>query len=79
MPQPNDFPVQITLDGTTSTVMARPKDFKTGSKGAFVFGRVIDSTGLQYQMTGNLVIIGSNPNKGASVKGKKPSSARASV
>jgi hypothetical protein len=76
---PGDFPVQVVLNGVTSVLTARPKTFSTGSKGAMLFGRVTDVDGVQHQMTGNLVIIGSNPNKVATVKGKKPSTARASV
>jgi hypothetical protein len=41
-------------------VYGKAKTFKTGSKGYFVFGKVL-LNGKRYQLTGNLVEIGSKP------------------
>ena len=50
----------MTVDGKQSVVTAKPKDFKTGSRGYFVFGKVMVGD-KRYQMSGNLVEIGSKP------------------
>ena len=55
----------VLLDGDTNRMLgeveAKDKSFKTGSRGYFMHGKVTVN-GKRYQVSGNLVEIGSKPN-----------------
>ena len=53
-----DKTIIIVTDGKENAVSARPKNFKTGSRGFYVWGKVLMG-GKKYQLSGNLVEIGS--------------------
>lgn len=54
--------------GTFGELIADAKDFATGSCGFFVSGKLTNpKSGARYQVTANVVLIGSGPEK----KGKK--------
>jgi len=55
-----DKTINIVVDGSTSTVYARAKTFKTGSIGFYVFGKVFVNN-EKYQLIGNLVKVHSKP------------------
>lgn len=53
----------VTVNG--QPLLAGPVEFSSGSVGYFATGKVADpETGKSYQVTANIVEIGSNPNKG---------------
>lgn len=52
----------IDVDGQKGTLTLRTRDFKTGSKGFMVFGKIIID-GKRYQVMGNVVEIGSRPKE----------------
>jgi len=52
----------MSLDGVPSySLSSKPKTFKSGSKGYYVWGKAVDSEGKRYQVICNLVEIGSKP------------------
>ena len=54
--------VSVSLDGVPSTnLYSKPKTFKSGSKGYYVWGKAVDQEGRKYQVICNLVEIGSKP------------------
>jgi len=54
--------VSISLDGVpSSTLYVREKQFNSGSRGYYVWGKAMDSEGKRYQVICNLVEIGSKP------------------
>jgi len=54
--------VSISLDGVPSTdLYSKPKTFKSGSRGYYVWGKAVDQEGRRYQVICNLVEIGSKP------------------
>jgi len=54
--------VSMSLDGVPSAnLYSKPKAFKSGSRGYYVWGKATDSEGKRYQVICNLVEIGSKP------------------
>lgn len=51
--------VTVSMDGNTSVMSVKPKEFKTGSRGFYVWGKVVAPDGKRYQVGMNLVEIGS--------------------
>ena len=53
----------ISLDGVPSrSLYSKPKTFRGGSTGYYVWGKAVDGEGRRYQVICNLVEIGSKPN-----------------
>ena len=50
--------VSINIDGNQYSLSMKPKTFKTGSKGFYVWGKASDKEGKRYQISGNIVEIG---------------------
>jgi len=46
-------------DELVGKIVAKPKKFKTGSKGLYGFGKISDCNGNLYQVACNMTIIGS--------------------
>ena len=56
--------VSISLDGVpSSTLYVKEKQFNSGSRGYYVWGKATDSEGKRYQVICNLVEIGSKPDR----------------
>ena len=51
--------ISINIDGNQFSLNMKPKTFKTGSKGFYVWGKATDKLGKKYQISGNIVEIGS--------------------
>jgi len=51
--------VTVGIDGEDFEMDFKPKRFRTGSRGYYVWGKVRDSEGKRYQVIMNLVEIGS--------------------
>ena len=56
------IPIADNNGQTFGTVVAGKKDFSTGSTGYYASGRIINpASGLPYQVTMSIVLIGSKP------------------
>jgi hypothetical protein len=53
----------LRIDGAEVTVPLNPKQFSTGSTGAFWQGKVDGADGRRYQTQVTLTLIGSKPSK----------------
>ena len=53
--------VQVSLDGHPCELDVKPKTFSTGSRGYYAWGKGKDADGTRYQITMNIVEIGSKP------------------
>ncbi len=51
--------VTIEVGGRVETIIAEAKQFKTGSRGFYGQGKIKDSDGRRFQVTVNIVEIGS--------------------
>jgi hypothetical protein len=51
--------VTIEVAGGTGTIMAEPKDFRTGSRGFYGQGKIQGTDGRRFQVGINIVEIGS--------------------
>jgi len=51
----------LTLEILQKNLFSKAKTFKTGSKGHYVHGKVVDKDGTVFQMNANVVQIGSKP------------------
>ncbi len=51
--------ITIEVPGGAETIVAEPKQFKTGSRGFYGQGKVQASDGRRYQVSVNIVEIGS--------------------
>ena len=51
--------VTIEVAGATETIIAEPKQFRTGSRGFYGQGKVQAADGRRFQVTINIVEIGS--------------------
>lgn len=51
--------VTIEVGGRVATITAEAKQFKTGSRGFYGQGKIEDSDGRRFQVTVNIVEIGS--------------------
>ena len=56
--------VTMSLDGVPSySLYSKPKTFKSGSRGYYVWGKAEDGEGKRYQVICNLVEIGSKKDR----------------
>ena len=55
--------VDVVINGRTFPLRLKPKDFSTGSKGFYAWGKAQTSDGTRFQVGMNLVEIGSK-NRG---------------
>ncbi len=55
--------VTIEVAGVTDTITAEPKQFKTGSQGFYGSGKIKGEDGRRFQVTINIVQIGSKPQR----------------
>ena len=53
--------VTVEVAGGSGTIMAEPRQFKTGSRGFYGQGKVQGADGRRYQVSVNVVEIGSKP------------------
>lgn len=53
--------VTIEVAGGTATLLAEPRTFKTGSRGFYGQGKVQGTDGRRFQVSVNIVEIGSKP------------------
>jgi hypothetical protein len=62
--------VVVFLNGKKETFLLKEKEFGSGSKGFNANGKFSDESGKRYQLSANIVEIGTKPKK--EEKGKKP-------
>jgi hypothetical protein len=53
--------VTVEVAGGTATLLAEPRTFKTGSRGFYGQGKVQGTDGRRFQVSVNIVEIGSKP------------------
>ena len=56
--------VAFDLGGPVEALVGSEREFKTGSRGYFVSGKVNGTDGKRYQVSCNIVEIGSKPKDG---------------
>ena len=55
--------IKVLLNGREFILIGKKKEYKTGSRGYFIFGKVEDRDGKRYQIAGNMIEIGSKAFK----------------
>lgn len=55
--------ITIEVAGGVSTIVAEPKEFKTGSRGFYGQGKVQAADGRRFQVNVNIVEIGTKPKQ----------------
>lgn len=61
LPQDATATITVEVDGGTVTLNGKAREFSTGSKGFTVNGKAEGSDGRRYQVSANLILIGSKP------------------
>lgn len=61
LPQDATLTVTVEVEGSTVTLTGKAREFSTGSKGFTVNGKAEGKDGRRYQVSANVILIGSKP------------------